>query len=633
MPQQTPDLRLDLLDDKKLEDVARRTSSPMDLHGIDITALDARDIHLSTASLTPLPASPDERERDQTKSFFGNHAPSPSTTRVKEDNPVSRQEPAGESRAKSISSWMYSHRKASGSTQVLSARRKDSDSHSDGIPASNAGSADANRSTSTVNTLNSATAANKSKANKKRLPGVLTRTKSLRNEDQLKSSAKSPLPTQSTTASQSSATPAIDVPVRTNGEKDRGLKDMMKTSQRERSAERPAAESEDDKQSKSKVKKEKKDEKDKQTNQLSSSYRGNNSTTFFTDFRHSSSKAANGVGKAGKGFFSKLTRSGSSNERSALVPEEDHVVRILNLPLIDQTRITRIAKSYDHCRDKTEFWMPALPWRCIDFLNGKCEEEGLYRISGGLTKIKEWRKRFDLELDVNLLDEPELYDASIIASLFKEWIRELPEEIFPKDAQARVISQLPYELPDRGSVPDILRNELQHLPPFNYYLLFAITCHLSLLLSYEPKNKMTLDNLYRCFNQSLKLDGRIFYTLVGDWRQCWAGCLTENDFLKAEYDYLQHPYPQSIGGQEEISYTGHSDERALSSSGSSAPPATGIFTPEMQRPATAHTQPSNSNDEGDERMLSPERKVQRKKRSSSDVTGMSPMRISAAQRG
>lgn len=234
---------------------------------------------------------------------------------------------------------------------------------------------------------------------------------------------------------------------------------------------------------------------------------------------------------------------------------------------------------------------------------------------------------------MNLLDEPELYDASIIASLFKEWIRELPEEIFPKDAQARVVSQLPHELPDRGSVPEILRNELQHLPPFNYYLLFAITCHLSLLLSYEPKNKMTLDNLYRCFNQSLKLDGRIFYTLVGDWRQCWAGCLTENDFLKAEYEYLQHPYPQFLGGPDEVHYTGHADERALSSSGSSAAPATGVFTPEMQRPATAHTQPSNSTDEGEEQRLSPEKRAQRKKRSSSDVTGMSPMRMASAQRG
>lgn len=226
------------------------------------------------------------------------------------------------------------------------------------------------------------------------------------------------------------------------------------------------------------------------------------------------------------------------------------------------------------------------------------------------------------ELDVNLLDESELYDASIIASLFKEWIRELPEDIFPKDAQQRVTSQLPDKLPERGSVSQLLRDELQHLPPFHYYLLFAITCHLSLLLSYEAKNKMTLDNLYRCFNQSLKLDGRIFYTLVGDWRQCWAGCVTENEYLRAEYDYLQHPYPQFIRDSDDY-VAAQADERAISSSGSSAPPATGIFTPELQRPATSHTQPSHSAEDGEDFWLSPVRKAQR---SSSDVTGMSPLR-------
>jgi len=223
------------------------------------------------------------------------------------------------------------------------------------------------------------------------------------------------------------------------------------------------------------------------------------------------------------------------------------------------------------------------------------------------------------------LDETDLYDASIIASLFKEWIRELPEDIFPKDAQDRITAQLPRELPKKGSITQLLRDELQHLPPFNYYLLFAITCHLSLLLSYETKNRMTLDNLYRCFNQSLKLDGRIFHTLVGDWRQCWAGCLTENDYLRAEYDHLQHPYPQFMQQKSNESLIVQADERAISSSGSSAPAAPGVFTPELQRPATSHTQPYHPAKETDEFWLSPNKKLQR---SSSDVTGMSPVRAS-----
>lgn len=235
-----------------------------------------------------------------------------------------------------------------------------------------------------------------------------------------------------------------------------------------------------------------------------------------------------------------------------------------------------------------------------------------------LPSVPQHRLMCITELDVNLLDEPDLYDASIIASLFKEWIRELPEDVFPKDAQDRVVVQIPREVSETESpVIQILREELQQLPPFNYYLLFAITCHLSLLLSYQTVNKMTLDNLYRCFNQSLKLDGRIFYTLVGDWRQCWTGCLTENDYLKAEYDHLQHPYPQFVRDNDEYAAAA-ADERAISSSGSSAPTAAGISTPDLQRSATSQTRPSYSTEDRGEVPLSPRRRPQR---SSSDLTG------------
>lgn len=223
------------------------------------------------------------------------------------------------------------------------------------------------------------------------------------------------------------------------------------------------------------------------------------------------------------------------------------------------------------------------------------------------------------ERDINLLDEPDLYDASVIASLFKEWIRELPEEIFPKTAQARVAASLPAD--GKGAVPQALREELSNLPPFNYYLLFAITCHLSLLLSQEEKNKMTLSNLYRCFNQSLKLDGRVFYTLVGDWRSCWQGkCYAEENFLRAEYRFLQTPFPNDHADQDAPTASSNSIHSGKSDSE--------LVSVDV-RPATSHTQPAHgAGDEvADDDLLSPNRKQQR---SSSDATGASPMKIRSA---
>lgn len=75
--------------------------------------------------------------------------------------------------------------------------------------------------------------------------------------------------------------------------------------------------------------------------------------------------AADRLGKAGKGFFGKITRSGSTTEREVM-PDEAYTCSVITLSLIEQTRRTRIAKRLEECKDKTEFWMPALPYRCIE---------------------------------------------------------------------------------------------------------------------------------------------------------------------------------------------------------------------------------------------------------------------------
>jgi hypothetical protein len=73
------------------------------------------------------------------------------------------------------------------------------------------------------------------------------------------------------------------------------------------------------------------------------------------------------LGKAGKGFFGKITRSGSSNERETIqLTDDNYTCTTITLPLVKQTRKTRIARRLEVSKDKTEFWMPALPWRCIE---------------------------------------------------------------------------------------------------------------------------------------------------------------------------------------------------------------------------------------------------------------------------
>ncbi|CCC05176.1 putative RhoGAP group protein [Sordaria macrospora k-hell] len=252
------------------------------------------------------------------------------------------------------------------------------------------------------------------------------------------------------------------------------------------------------------------------------------------------------------GFLSKKLFGSSREDRFApkepVIDDEHYVLKVINLPLVEQTRLTRISKRLEDSRDKTEFWMPAFPWRAIDYLNYKGSDvEGLYRVPGSGPQIKKWQRKFDEELDVDLFEQPDLYDINIIGSMLKAWLRELPDELFPKAAQERVAK----ECAGSEKVPELLREELSNLSPFKYYLLFAITCHLSLLLAHSDKNKMDFRNLCICFQPCMKIDAFCFKFLVCDWRDCWKGCKNEAKYIEEEYALFDQPPPRSYRSKRE----------------------------------------------------------------------------------
>ena len=162
--------------------------------------------------------------------------------------------------------------------------------------------------------------------------------------------------------------------------------------------------------------------------------------------------------------------------------------------------------------------------------------------------------------------------------MFKAWLRDLPDEILPKAVQTKVAEQCM----GATSTPQLLKDELSSLPPFNYYLLFAITCHLSLLNSFSAKNKMNYSNLCVCFQPCLKIDGFCFQFLVNDWKNCWQGCWTEKEFLEEEYRWQTET---TVGNDVAIA-----EERAISSSEGSGHQESSVtpVTQSNQAPKTHH---------------------------------------------
>jgi hypothetical protein len=194
-------------------------------------------------------------------------------------------------------------------------------------------------------------------------------------------------------------------PIRTAPlEKERGFRSAMNSALRNRSLDRQANPDSEDENTHPQTRQ----SQTSKPSALASNGAPPNSS-FIHSIRFSGTRAAEGVNKARKGFFGKLGRSASSHERE-LIPKEPYELKVINLPLIEQTRKTRISKRLEKSKDKTEFWMPALPWRCIDYLNlNGTTSEGLYRVPGSDKDIRHWQMRFDKgEQNLRLVEQSKL---------------------------------------------------------------------------------------------------------------------------------------------------------------------------------------------------------------------------------
>ncbi len=105
-----------------------------------------------------------------------------------------------------------------------------------------------------------------------------------------------------------------------------------------------------------------------QASLTSSSYNESRGATFMSNLGFGARKMGEKMDSARKGVFGKLGRSSSNHETQTAISNEPYVCKIIHKPLIEQTRLTRISTRLEQSRDKTEFWMPALPWRCIEYV-------------------------------------------------------------------------------------------------------------------------------------------------------------------------------------------------------------------------------------------------------------------------
>ena len=209
-----------------------------------------------------------------------------------------------------------------------------------------------------------------------------------------------------------------------------------------------------------------------------------------------------------------------------------------------------LAEAVEHCgpKDAHDTCLPAVVFRCLQYLEAKhaSAEEGLFRLSGSNTLIKNLRHKFNAEGDFDLLASGHYYDVHAVASLLKQYLRELPSTVLTKELHMQFLQVLgmssscihPHtwaKTDTEAEVRDVQGkkaafNSLVHkLPQPNYRLLKALSAFLVSVVTNSEINKMDIRNVSIVFSPTLNIPTPVIDMFVTEFDGIFGAPMEESD--------------------------------------------------------------------------------------------------------
>ena len=185
--------------------------------------------------------------------------------------------------------------------------------------------------------------------------------------------------------------------------------------------------------------------------------------------------------------------------------------------------------------------LPAVVYRCIEYLREKhaANEEGLFRLSGSNVLIRALKERFNTEGDVDLLADEEYYDVHAVASLFKTYLRELPNPILTRELHIEFLKVL--DLEDHAEKVATYNSLVHRLPQVNFNLLKTLADYLLHVVNNADKNKMSIRNVGIVFSPTLNIPAPVFAIFLTDFAAV---------FEKQAPQQSHHLHTQSVDSDE-----------------------------------------------------------------------------------
>ncbi|KIY63658.1 Rho GTPase activation protein [Cylindrobasidium torrendii FP15055 ss-10] len=209
-------------------------------------------------------------------------------------------------------------------------------------------------------------------------------------------------------------------------------------------------------------------------------------------------------GPAEEGFVPPIPSYNGSQHTPELSPVSSHPPRIINLdgPPSDKGRPTfGVDLAEQMARDDVDV-PPIMKCLCETIEKHGRYSQGIYRISGMQSKVNRLKELLDKDLDgVNLEATEWVSDISVVASVMKLWLRDLPD---PLIAGAQQIGFMEAARIDTERLRQIrLHERVNELPDANYATLKFFLGHLHALLEFKADTQMDIRNFSIVFGPTL----------------------------------------------------------------------------------------------------------------------------------
>ncbi|KAF9886185.1 hypothetical protein FE257_011908 [Aspergillus nanangensis] len=194
--------------------------------------------------------------------------------------------------------------------------------------------------------------------------------------------------------------------------------------------------------------------------------------------------------------------TGNQIQSSTPGEKRDYVRPVFGIPL---------AEAVQFCAPQgADVALPAVVYRCIEYLKAKGaeSEEGIFRLSGSNVVVKGLKERFNTEGDVDFLADDQYYDVHAVASLFKQYLRELPTSVLTRELHIEFLRVL--ELNEKEKKILAFNSLVYRLPKANLVLLRALVQFLMIIVNNSDVNKMTVRNVGIVFAPTLNIPAPVF---------------------------------------------------------------------------------------------------------------------------